>query len=167
MPAGWGFGAKEGFVVRFGEGPNSWVGNFRRGIWGVEEVLAHPNGCDVLVFASGDCWQVRIAEKTAEFLLPAVDSLLEVDDPAGFVMSRQGLALARLGPGGVMWHTKRLSWDGIVDLEIRGDRVVGKAWWLDDAWREFEVDIQTGASHGGSFGDNDTENWERLATLPT
>ncbi|HKI85294.1 MAG TPA: hypothetical protein VKA53_00980, partial [Thermoanaerobaculia bacterium] len=82
----------------------------------------------------------------------------------GWIYSRQGLALARLGPAGLFWHTRRLSWDGFDQLAVSGNEMKGLAWSpMDDRWHPFRVDIRTGTSQGGSYGDDDSEGWERLA----
>jgi hypothetical protein len=103
-------------------------------------------------------------ERTARRLLPAVYAALEVCDPNGWVFSRQGLALARFGPEGLIWHTRRLSWDGFDQLTISGGEVTGLAWSpIDEQWHQFRVELSSGRSVGGSFSDDDSEGWEELA----
>ena len=98
------------------------------------------------------------------WLLPAIEAAFQVRDPHGWIFSRQGIALARFGPDGIVWHTRRLSWDGFDQLRIVHGEVTGVAWSpLDDEWQPFRVDLSTGRSTGGSYLDEDTEGWERLA----
>jgi hypothetical protein len=125
----------------------------------------HPNGRDAVVIAEGDLWIVDPMQRSATILSPAVDAALEVRDPDGWIFSRQSVALFRLGPRGVIWHTRRLSWDGFDQLRIGDAEVTGLAWsGGDDAWHPFRVNVATGRSYGGSsFSELDDEGWERLA----
>jgi hypothetical protein len=163
FPPEWGEFGREGVVVKFEADTGSWVGNFRAGLGGLTRVEVHPNQIHVLVVASGDLWIVDPASRTAEVLLPAVSSLLPVRNPDGWVFDRQGIALARMGPQGLIWHTKRLSWDGFDELQICGGELTGLAWsHMDNQWYPFSVDLGTGRSKGGSFSKNDHEGWEHL-----
>lgn len=164
FPAEWGRFGREGLVVEFGTGAGAWVANFRPGLGGLNRAFLHPNGRDVAVIASGDLWVVNPIQRSAELLLPAIVTALEVQNPNGWVLSRQGIALARLGPGGLVWHTRRLSWDGFDQLRIEGNEVVGLAWSpFGDQWREFRVDLRTGKSSGGTYSEKDSERWDRLS----
>jgi len=163
FPSEWGRLGHEGIVAEFNSGRDSWIANFRPGLGGLKVVYPHPNGHDAVVIASGDLWVVNPEQRSAEMLLPAVDMALEVQEPDGWVFSRQGLALARLGPDGLVWHTRRLSWDGFDGVRIEGDEVVGLASSpFGDKWREFRVDLQTGRSFGGAYLESDSERWERI-----
>jgi len=165
FPADWGRLGREGFVVEFRRRDTSlWVGNFAPGLEGASEVFSHPDGRRVAVIARGDVWVVDPDAETAECVLPGVDAFWPVHAQDGLVLSRQGLALARLGPAGILWHTRRLSWAGFDRVTLSGGVLSGLAWdAVDDRWQPFAVDLATGASNGGSFGDTDAEGWERLA----
>lgn len=164
FPSEWGRPGREGVVVEFDSAAGLWVANFRPGLGGLKVVFPHPNGRDAVVIASGDRWVVNPRQRSAELLLPAIDSLLEVQEPNGWILSRQGLALARLGPEGLLWHTRRLSWDGFDQLRIEGDEVLGLAWSpFDDQWRAFRVDLRTGRSSGGTYSESDSERWEQIS----
>jgi hypothetical protein len=164
FPAEWGRLGREGTVVEFKTAAGTWVGNFRRGLGGLELAHIHPNKRDAVVVAAGDLWVVDAVQRSAELVLPAIDAALEVQDPDGWIFSRQCLALARFGPEGLVWHTKRLSWDGFDQISIRQGEITGLAWSpMDEEWYPFQVDLFTGRSTGGSFPDDDAEGWERLA----
>jgi hypothetical protein len=166
FPARWGTSGRQGTVVEFRTADGSWVANFQPGIAGIDLAEVHPNGRDAVVVASGDLWLVNTEARTAECLLPAIDSVLAVDNPKGWVFTRQGLAFARLGPGGILWHTKRLSLDGFSQVRVEGDRIVGLAWTgIDDQLEPFEVELSTGRSRGGGFANDDIEGWQRIANL--
>jgi hypothetical protein len=166
FPAEWRRLGREGVVVRFRRAVGTdWVGNFEPGMGGITAVNVHPDGHRVLVFARGDLWGVDPDAQTAERIAGPIDAAWPVGEPAGLVLSFCGLALARLSAHGILWHTRRLSWDGFEQVRIDGGHVSGLAWnAVTDDWDYFEVDLRTGASTGGSFGPDDTEGWERLAT---
>jgi hypothetical protein len=166
FPAEWGRIGREGTVVEFNLGNLAWVGNFRPGLCGIDLARIHPNHCDAVVVAGGDLWVVDPNQRTATFLLPAIEEAIEVQRPDGWLFSRQGLAVARFGPKGLLWHTKRLSWDGFDQVTVVGDELTGLAYDPGgDAWVPFRVDIRTGASTGGSFLAEGTltSDWERIA----
>jgi hypothetical protein len=73
FPPQWGGCVREGLVVEFA--PNdrdSWVGNFRPGLGGVDDVRSHPNGRDVIVISNGSLWIVEPTSRTAKEVAPAV-----------------------------------------------------------------------------------------------
>ncbi len=155
---------REGTVVEFMVEADAWVGNFQPGLGGLEFAELHPNGRDAVVIATGDLWVVSPVHRSAERLLPAIEAAFQVRDPNGWIFSRQGIALARFGPDGIVWHTRRLSWDGFDQLKILHGEVTGVARSpLDGEWQSFRVDLSTGRSSSGSYFDADTEGWERLA----
>jgi len=163
FPRKWGPVGLEGIVVGFQTNFDSWTGNFRPGAEGLTLAAAHPNKVDALVLARGDLWVVDESSRSAELLLPSVLSMLPVENPDGWILNRQGLAFARLGPHGLTWQTRRLSWDGFADLKVSGSELAGIAWSaVEDQWYPFSVDLRSGRSNGGSFGDSDVEGWERI-----
>ncbi|HEU4883604.1 MAG TPA: hypothetical protein VFT45_15195 [Longimicrobium sp.] len=143
----------------------AWVGNFARGLGGVTAAVAHPDGRRVLVFAEGDLWSVDPESRAADEFAQAVEAFWLVREPDGFVLSVQGLAFLRVGPSGILWHTRRLSWDGFNAVQLSNETISGEAWnAVEDRWMPFEVNLATGASAGGSFGSGDPEGWQRLAS---
>ena len=164
FPPEWGCLGREGVMVEFDSRGALWVANFQPGLEGLTVVYPHPNGHDAVVIASGDLWVVNPEERSAQRLLPAIDMALEVQDPNGWVFSRQGIALVRFGPEGLIWHTRRLSFDGFDQLRIEGDEVRGLAWSpVGDTWRAFQVDLRTGRSSGGTYPESDPERWEQIS----
>jgi hypothetical protein len=164
FPQSWGRLCREGKVVRFTDRGGSWTGNFEPGrLGGLDVVHACAGGRHVLVIANGDAWIVDLERRDASCLLPAVDWMLDVPDASGWILSRQGLALARVVDFRLVWHTRRLSWDGFQRLRIDGERIRGSAYtWVDDGWHEFTVDLRTGASTGGCYPCEPGDAWELL-----
>lgn len=166
FPTEWGRWGREGTVVEFKANGICWVGNFQPGIGGIELAGVHPNKREAVIVSSGDLWVVDPVQRTASFVFPAIDTAIEVRGPDGWLFSMQGLAVAQFGPNGLLWHTKRLSWDGFDDLALVGDELTGLAYDpMDDAWVPFRVDIRNGSSTGGSYlaEGTRTSDWERLA----
>jgi hypothetical protein len=164
FPDAWGRLGREGTVVEFSRSDGStWIGNFCPGLARLSGAYAHPDGRHVLVYANGDAWSVDPETGDAERIMVAVEEFWRVSNPDGHIMSRQGLALLRLGPDGIMWHTRRLSWDGFSELRVDDSAITGLAW---DApgqrWAPFKVDPVSGRSTGASYFDGDPEEWETL-----
>lgn len=163
FPPSWGHLGREGKVVEFEVAGGAWSGNFQPGLGGLDVVRVCSGGDRVLVLAGGDAWIVDPERRNAERLLPAVDLMLDVPDGSGWILSRQGLALARLVDARLAWHTRRLSWDGFDQIKIQGDLIRGMAYSpLDAGWHEFSVDLRTGASTGGCYPTELGDDWERL-----
>ena len=159
FPAEWGRLGHEGVVVEFlSSDGTAWTGNFAPGYGGPTTVLPHPDGHNVLVLARGDVWVVNPSTRQASLQDVGAIDYWEVMNPSGFVFSLHGLEFWRLSPDGVLWHTRKLSWDGFCDLAIIDNKLVGQAWnAVDDKWVRFEVDLDTGRSIGGAFDDGDAE----------
>ena len=161
FPSAWV--GREGKVVEFHTAAGSWVGNFRPGLGGIDAAHACPDGRHVLVVAAGDAWMVDAERQQANVILPAVDASMEVPGSSDLILSRQGLALVRLEGSRVIWHSRRISWDGFDDLRIEGARIVGQAFDpMKEAWVPFAVDLRTGASEGGSYPVELGDSWEQL-----
>jgi hypothetical protein len=159
---------REGFVIEFlPDTDSAWVGNFGPGIGGYTGVHVHPNGRDVLVFSEGNAFVVDPVQRVVrEDDVPGVIAgAWEARAPNGFILDRQGLAFERLSAEGLVWHTRRLSWDGFRRVTFGVEEITGEAGSpMLDAWIPFSVNIATGESHGGSFTEFDSKEWEKLAT---
>ena len=163
FPAEWGAQGHEGTVVEFTNGRTRWTGNFAGG-YGITLAQAHPNQRDAVVIAGGQMYVVDIDARSAHCPLASIQDMVEVNDPDGWIFDISGLALVRFGSRGVVWHTRRLSWDGLRDLRIDNRTLTGGAWSpLEDRWMEFQVDLITGRSTGGSMPPEIQDDWEKLA----
>jgi hypothetical protein len=151
-------------VIEFRSGADVWVGRFGLGPGGMVMARPHPNQRDVVVISGGDLWIVDPITRSGTCLAPVISSAIEVQDPDGWVFSRQDIALMRFGPRGIIWHTKRLSWDGFDGLVIEGDEITGLAWGLGDGpGCPFRVDLRTGRATGGGVPDEHAFEYESLA----
>ena len=123
FPSEWGLRGREGTVVEFKSTTGDWVGNFEPGLGGLQFAGIHPNRVDAIVIAAGDLWVVNCEGRTAQRLLPALNALFAVENPEGWIFSRQDIALARFSLEGVIWHTRRISWDGFDKLASDAARI--------------------------------------------
>lgn len=165
FPAAFARSGSEGYVVEFfPDTTDAWVGNFCPGLGGYSGAHLHPNGSDVAVFSKGSGYVIdaRARQMKKEFG-GAIANVWELSDPPGLLCDRQGLAFFRIGREGVIWHTRRLSWDGFRDVVVTGNRITGSAIGLEDDWSPFEVDLVTGSSKGGSVPKEIDRDWEMLA----
>ena len=152
----------------FPDTPQVWVGNFGPGLGAYSGVHLHPNGTDVAVFSNGAAYVIdATARMLKEEFGGEIVNVWDIVEPPGLVCDWQGLAFFRIGAAGVVWHTRRLAWDGFRDVVLTPNRVTGLASGLDDAWLPFEVDLTSGASSGGSVPKEIDHDWERLAVAST
>ena len=153
FPREWEARGQEGVVVEFAsDGGQKWVGNFKPGLGGSDCVLLHPNGSEVLVMAAGSVWSVDPFGRDAIELAGAVNETWRVNDPEGLIFSLEGVAFLRLGPQGILWRTRRISWDGFRHIELSEHALTGDAWSaIDDSWVPFSADLHTGVVTGGAY----------------
>jgi hypothetical protein len=164
FPDEWGQLGREGTVIELTTGTDVWVANVRPGLGGLQFAGLHPNRSAAIVIASGYLWTIDLHTRSAVQMLPAIEAMWQVKNPEGWVFSRQGIALARLGPSGLIWHTRRLSFDGFDKVHIDQHEIRGVAWSpINEKWCPFCVDIQTGKSVGGSYILGLNDGWEKLA----
>lgn len=145
---------REGYVVRFTDSRGGeWVGNFQPGLGGVSGAVDHPDGRRVLVIAEGQGYVVDPDERASRhFFGGQVEHILLV--PSLGVLIGNGLWFEAIGPGGSLWTSDRISWDGMQGLKIDGQQLTGESWDpLTNSWVPFELDLVTGVSRGGSFRD--------------
>ena len=152
IPPGWGHGAREGLVVEFQRPDGSlWIGNFEPGLGGLDAVLTHPNGSDVLVAAEGQLWHVDAMTQEVVRLAPAVFATWELSDPPRRLFNNQDIEFLCVGREGVIWRTRRISWDGFRHVRLNDEVLEGEAWSpSDDRWLPFRVALADGRVAGGS-----------------
>jgi hypothetical protein len=141
----------EGFVVQFFPlNASSWIGNFQRGLTKLDYVLDHPNGEAVIVVAGGECYVVDLKGKQSiENFGGDFVSAIEVPNKP-LIVFESFVDFERVGPKGRIWRSNRISWDGMRNIAIKGDELVGEAWSYEDIWKPFRLNLDTGKHEGGA-----------------
>jgi|HubBroStandDraft_4_1064222.scaffolds.fasta_scaffold700856_1 hypothetical protein len=143
----------EGFVVEFSpEAKSAWVGNFQPGVTGYSTVLPHLDGKSLIVIAGGQAYVVDVLERRLLSVFGGnIDAALFVH-PEGPLVICNGIWLEARDNTGLRWRSRRISWDGMSDLRVENDKILGQAWSpLDNREYPFAVDVATGSVEGGSY----------------
>lgn len=152
-------------MVRFLQSDGgTWIGNFRPGSLSFSDALPHPDGRHVLVFAGGEPYLVDPDGGVGAALggMP-VSAAWAIEGSVDLLCEVQELAFLRLGRDGIVWHSRRITWDGFDSLTVGPDRVWGVAWSpVADASYPFSIDLRTGRTSGGAPDVPDLQ-WEILA----
>jgi hypothetical protein len=133
----------------------AWFGFFAQGFDSsqvLNAVLSCPDPDSICVISGGYAYVVntsdpqrwsRIEQRpvTQFVTLPRESKILFV----GFT------SITALGQEGIVWTSKRLSWEGVSIGEIRAGVLHGTGWdALSDEERPFEVNLETGDHRGGA-----------------
>jgi hypothetical protein len=149
-----GMGAhREGFVVKFFPDDHAaWVGNFQRGMTNLSDLVDHPNGTDVIVLASGQGYVVDVGNRqVTECFGGIVNSMFRVT-ARNIVIFGDCTNFLAYGANGLLWQSRRVSWDGVRSVSIKDNEVVGEAWTpMGEAWKPFAIDVTSGVVRGGSY----------------
>jgi hypothetical protein len=129
-----------------------WVGEFEAGPGGISGIFATPCPDDVCVVNAGYAYRVATLLPSSYEVIPSlpVKHVLRVPGKDILVFVDY-IRLCALGPTGLLWQTRDLSWDGIKLLEVSGTSIRGLGW--DSPGNkdvQFVVDVETGQSQGGS-----------------
>jgi hypothetical protein len=146
-------GHQEGLVVKFYPASRAaWVGNFQRGMTDFSEAIEHPNGTNAIVVASGQGYVVDIARRQLiECFGGMIDSMFRVPNQDVIIFGDCTNFLA-YGPNGILWRSRRVSWDGVRSVSLKDNELVGEAWTpMSEAWKPFAVDVASGFVRGGSY----------------
>src|ERR1044072_8062729 len=118
----------EGFVVEFYPSNNSaWVGNFQLGLMSYCDVVAHPDGCSAIVIAGGEAYVVNIQNRKLIGTFGAmIDTVIPIPEK-GIVLFGDCVQFWAYGSSGCLWRSRRISWDGIRSLTLKGEPLPGEA----------------------------------------
>jgi hypothetical protein len=83
------------------------------------------NEWEVLVTSSGALWKVDPETRAAEEIASAILGVVTLHGSTDLLFNDQGLTFIRLGRTGVIWHTRRISWDGFDKLRFEGGNLIG------------------------------------------
>lgn len=143
---------REGYVVEFlPDSKNKWVGNFQAGLSGLYKILEHPNGEDVIIISGGEAYVVSPETKELKSTFGGQIEYCEFVDQINSFVFGNGLWFEIVHKDGKRKQTKRISWDGMQNINIVSTDLYGEALDLEDKWIPFKVDLLTGSHTGGSF----------------
>ena len=136
--------------MRFLTGTDAeWVGNFQRGFCSYDCAVAHPDGENVLIIAGGNAYVInpRVQSVTQSF-----GGQIESCTPAaqGLLLAN-GLWVELINSQGHAWRSRRLAWDGLRILGVRGEEAFGEAAHFDDSWHAFKIRLSDGQASGGAY----------------
>lgn len=138
----------EGFVVRFwNQNGDEWIGNFQRGINGLNKILDWNEAGCVVVFANGACYRISVSRPDQYSTHGSnVMYVLFNDERTSLILAHEdGDLIAISGSGDKRWS--RTSFGafgvvlkgcsrGIVTAEIETD--------YDDSWRTVRINSEDG-----------------------
>ena len=159
----------EGFVVRFFRTDGTdWVANFKQGWTALNAVYQFNNQENLLVIAGGTCY-IMNPDSHKPIKTFGVGYQTVIKGPGNRIILQDSTDLTVIEATGAIWHTERISWDGIKGLSIEGLLVKGlSSNPLSDKeeWIEFIVDLEKRNVKGGSYRQfeiveeqNEKKNW--------
>jgi hypothetical protein len=144
-----------GLVIRF-EPPEgtSWVGFFEDGYESPQAltgVFGWPDPQRICAISKGQGYLVNVGDPSDFVVIDGVFPITfarPVVEKGLFVLT-DFTKLTAFSVEGVKWQTDRISWDGLRNIEIREDDIIGEAWSApEETWIPFEIDILTGEEKG-------------------
>ena len=147
----------EGFVVRFYKQDGStWVANFSKGWSNYSKVFGFPKQNIVIVFANGTCYVMTPELETPKLSFGVtIDNVLMTETGSLICADNTNVTILD-NETGELWRSDRISWDGIKDLQIKNNCIIGVSYnptAESDEWIEFSIDLNTKKIKGGSFYD--------------
>jgi len=144
----------EGYAVRFYKADQtSWVANFQPGWTLLKSVIDLINSSNVLVIAYGSCY-VMNPDDTQPVSVFGVDYHEYFLSENGKVVLQGQTDLTIVEPNGDYWITERISWDGLKELKLENNILIGLSYDpMNDAdeWMPFEYNIDKKILTGGSY----------------
>ena len=141
---------REGFVVEFQPaGGEAWVGNFVKGLTAFSSAVLHPNGQSVIVVSGGQVYVVDPVRRELVETFGGMTSDLHPVPERGLLIFQTPMNFFAVNREGRAWKSRQLSMDGFRSVRIEGNRLVGGACDVGDAWVSFTIDLDSGVATGG------------------
>lgn len=144
----------EGFGVRFfkDDGTN-WIANFQPGCTDLSDVIVLQESHNILVIANGICY-IMNPNQTKPISVFGMNYIAVFDASYNRFVLSDDTGLTIVESDGRYWHSERISWDGLADINVENNLVSGLAYnpMADsDNWIEFNYDIDSKKLIGGSY----------------
>ncbi|WP_276134183.1 hypothetical protein [Polluticoccus soli] len=144
----------EGFVVRFYKSDGTdWVANFQPGWTDLKAVIELKDTPNLLIVACGSCYFMNPNDRTPIDVFGAgYSNILKASNDRVILHDPTNLTIVE--SDGTHWYTERISWDGLEDLRVEGNKVVGLSFDPTndaDEWVEFSYDLDAKILEGGSY----------------
>ena len=143
----------EGLVITFTASTGErWTGNFASGWGSLDAVRDELGKRATIVVASGNAYLVDVDSKTASGITSPADYIEYVAGQKVVVIGN-GLWFEAIGSTGVVWQSRRISWDGMRSLRRDGEEINGEAYspMGPPDWIPFKVNLASGDVEGGSY----------------
>jgi hypothetical protein len=143
----------EGLVITFTASTGErWTGNFASGWGSLDAVRDELGPRSTIVVASGNAYLVDVDSKTASGITSPAD-YIEYAAGQKVIVIGNGLWFDAIGPTGVVWRSRRISWDGMRSLRRDGEEISGEAYspMGPPDWIPFKVNLASGDVEGGSY----------------
>lgn len=144
---------REGLVVRFKTPTDQvWIGNFQPGLSQFSNVFTQFGLDRCYVVAGGQGYIVDAKTRRCLGLLGGdIVWAFSLTDGSALIFC-SGTDFEAWTRSGMLWRSKRISWDGCRNLMPNGETLQGESWSpVGDNWEPFEIDLITGEHSGGSY----------------
>ena len=121
--------------------------NALTGVWSC------PRPDDILAVAGGYAYLADTLTPERPLHLPLRPVAQVLPAPEANLLLLAGFhTIAAIGPAGLLWETKRLTWEGLTLSGIHDNQLNGLGWDMrTDRELPYTVDLQTGHQTGGAF----------------
>jgi hypothetical protein len=133
----------------------SWIGSFRDGYEtaaAVTGAFGWPDPQRICAISKGQGYLVNVGDPSDFVVIDEVFPIYfacPVVEKGLFVLA-DFTGLAAFSAEGLKWQRDRISWDGLKNIEIKEEDIIGEAWSApEETWIPFEIDISTGEKKGG------------------
>ena len=147
---------RDGVMVKFiPPGGNSWIGIFAFGDMlpsGGCEVYPGPGRHHLTIIAKGEAYIASPYDPVLFQVVKSCPVIGVVPIPNHDLMIFYDFTeIFAYGEDGLVWETKRISWDGIKINEVTGTEIIGQSWDApNEEYVEFRVDLTNGFHKGGA-----------------
>ena len=158
----------EGFPVHFYKTDKTeWVANFHPGLTDLKQIIELEKTQNILVIAFGTCYLMNPNDtKPIEVFGVGYSDSFKANKKRIVLQDQTGLTIVE--PNGTHWHTERISWDGIKEIEIENNIVQGLSYnpmYDADEWVDFTYNLDTQTLIGGSYhlyDNNKVKPWWKI-----